>query len=67
MANDFYTGPIGADLAGADLSYFVSGIVAAVVYLAARRRFAPRVAPSRRGRPRQGRPAAEDGLSQGTS
>jgi NCS1 family nucleobase:cation symporter-1 len=45
MANDFYTGPIGAALAGADLSYFVSGIVAAIVYLAARRRFAPRVTP----------------------
>ena len=41
MANDFYTGPIGVSLAGADLSYFVSGIVAAVVYLVARRRFAP--------------------------
>ncbi|MDV3123615.1 cytosine permease [Mycobacterium sp. 21AC1] len=37
MANDFYTGPIGADLAGADLSYFVSAIVAAVIYLIARR------------------------------
>ena len=41
MANNFYTGPVGAALAGADLSYFVSGIVAAVVYLALRRRFAP--------------------------
>ena len=42
MANDFYTGPIGASLDGADLSYFVSGIVAAVIYLAMRRTFAPR-------------------------
>lgn len=41
MANDFYTGPIGISLGGADLSYFVSAIVAAVVYLAARRWFAP--------------------------
>jgi NCS1 family nucleobase:cation symporter-1 len=41
MANDFYTGPIGVSLAGADLSYFVSAIVAAVIYLVARRRFAP--------------------------
>jgi nucleobase:cation symporter-1, NCS1 family len=41
MANDFYTGPIGSSLGGADLSYFVSGIVAALIYLAARR-FAPR-------------------------
>jgi NCS1 family nucleobase:cation symporter-1 len=44
MANDFYTGPIGASLAGADLSYFVSGIVAALIYVAARRRFAPHTA-----------------------
>jgi NCS1 family nucleobase:cation symporter-1 len=41
MANDFYTGPIGHSLAGADLSYFVSGVVAAVVYLVMRRRSAP--------------------------
>jgi NCS1 family nucleobase:cation symporter-1 len=41
MANDFYTGPIGVSLAGADLSYFVSAIVAAMIYLVARRRFAP--------------------------
>lgn len=45
MANDFYTGTIGASLAGADLSYFVSGIVAAVVYLVAWRRFAPHSTP----------------------
>ncbi|MBN3453906.1 cytosine permease [Mycobacterium sp. DSM 3803] len=44
MANDFYTGPVGASLAGADLSYFVSGIVAAVIYLVAKRRMAPRPA-----------------------
>jgi nucleobase:cation symporter-1, NCS1 family len=44
MANDFYTGPIGDALAGADLSYFVSGIVAAVVYLVMRPRFAPQTA-----------------------
>jgi nucleobase:cation symporter-1, NCS1 family len=37
MANDFYTGPIGSALDGADVSYFVSGIVAAVIYLAVRR------------------------------
>ena len=42
MAKDFYTGPVGSLLGGADLSYFVSGIVAAVLYLVARRRFAPR-------------------------
>jgi NCS1 family nucleobase:cation symporter-1 len=42
MANDFYTGPIGSSLDGADVSYFVSGIAAAVIYLVARRRFAPR-------------------------
>ncbi len=42
MANDFYTGPIGSALDGADLSYFVSGIVAALLYLATRRRLAPR-------------------------
>jgi nucleobase:cation symporter-1, NCS1 family len=42
MANDFFTGPIGSSLDGADLSYFVSGIVAAVIYLAMRRAFAPR-------------------------
>jgi len=47
MANDFYTGPVGHALAGADLSYFVSGIVAAIVYLIARRRFAPRSALER--------------------
>jgi NCS1 family nucleobase:cation symporter-1 len=43
MANGFYTGPVGASLAGADLSYFLSGIVAALVYLAARRWFTTRV------------------------
>jgi NCS1 family nucleobase:cation symporter-1 len=42
MANDFYTGPIGSLLGGADLSYFVSGIVAALIYITTRRRFAPR-------------------------
>jgi hypothetical protein len=42
MANDFYTGPIGSSLDGADLSYFVSGIVAALIYPVARRGFAPR-------------------------
>lgn len=41
MATDFFTGPVGSLLGGADLSYFVSGIVAAVLYLFARRRFAP--------------------------
>lgn len=41
MANDFYTGPIGAGLGGTDLSYFVSGIAAAVIYLAMRKRSAP--------------------------
>jgi NCS1 family nucleobase:cation symporter-1 len=46
MANDFYTGPIGSSLDGADVSYFVSGIAAAVIYLVARRRFAPRNAHS---------------------
>lgn len=46
MANDFYTGPIGSSLGGADVSYFVSGIVAALIYLAARHRFAPRSANS---------------------
>ncbi|MCW2556197.1 MAG: hypothetical protein JWP55_161 [Mycobacterium sp.] len=46
MANDFYTGPVGASLDGADVSYFVSGIVAALIYLVARRRFAPRDALS---------------------
>ena len=48
MANDFYTGTIGAQLDGADLSYFVSGIVAALVYLAARRWLAPRAAVAHR-------------------
>jgi NCS1 family nucleobase:cation symporter-1 len=43
MANGFFTGPVGASLAGADLSYFLSGIVAALVYLAARRWFTTRV------------------------
>ncbi len=42
MANDFYTGPVGASLAGADLSYFVSGVAAAVIYIVARRRLTPR-------------------------
>ncbi|OCB57172.1 hypothetical protein A5722_11990 [Mycobacterium vulneris] len=37
MANGFFTGPIGAALDGADLSYFVSGAVAALVYLVMRR------------------------------
>jgi len=46
MANDFYTGPIGSSLGGVDVSYFVSGIVAALIYLAARHRFAPRSANS---------------------
>ena len=46
MANDFYTGPIGSSLDGADVSYFVSGVVAALIYLVARRRFAPRNASS---------------------
>ncbi|WP_160112749.1 cytosine permease [Mycobacterium sp. 3519A] len=41
MANDFYTGPVGHALGGADLSYFVSGIVAALLYLGIRRRTAP--------------------------
>jgi hypothetical protein len=42
VANDFYTGPIGSSLDGADLSYFVSGIVAALLYPVLRARFAPR-------------------------
>jgi NCS1 family nucleobase:cation symporter-1 len=42
MANDFYTGPIGSSLDGADVSYFVSGIVAALIYLVARLGKAPR-------------------------
>lgn len=37
MANGFFTGFVGARLDGADLSYFVSGLVAAVVYFSARR------------------------------
>lgn len=37
VANDFYTGPIGERLGGADLSYFVSGILAAVIYTIWRR------------------------------
>lgn len=41
MANGLFTGPVGGMLAGADLSYFVSAIVAAVVYLATRRKLAP--------------------------
>lgn len=32
MANDFYTGPIAHRLHGADFSYFVGAIVAAVIY-----------------------------------
>lgn len=34
MANDYFTGPIGASLNDVDLSYFVSGLVAAVVFAA---------------------------------
>lgn len=34
MATDWYTGPIGKQLAGGDLSYIVSFIVAGAVYLA---------------------------------
>ncbi|MGH3628238.1 MAG: purine-cytosine permease family protein [Sciscionella sp.] len=34
MATTFYTGPVGHALGGADLSYFVSFIVAGVIYLA---------------------------------
>lgn len=44
MANGFFTGPIGAALDGADLSYFVSGAVAALVYLLMRRGSTPSVA-----------------------
>jgi nucleobase:cation symporter-1, NCS1 family len=36
----------GSSLGGADVSYFVPGIVAAPIYLAARHRFAPRSANS---------------------
>ncbi|MBX8686515.1 cytosine permease [Mycobacterium sp. 20091114027_K0903767] len=43
MANGFFTGPIGAALDGADLSYFVSGAVAALVYLVMRRGSTPSV------------------------
>lgn len=37
IANDFYTGPIAERLGGADLSYFVSGIIAAIIYTIWRR------------------------------
>jgi nucleobase:cation symporter-1, NCS1 family len=37
VANDFYTGPIGQRLGGADVSYFVSGILAAAIYAIWRR------------------------------
>jgi NCS1 family nucleobase:cation symporter-1 len=46
MANEFYTGPIGSSLDGADVSYFVSGVVAALIYLVARLGRAPRNASS---------------------
>jgi NCS1 family nucleobase:cation symporter-1 len=42
MDNYFSTGPVGHALGGADLSYFVSGIVAALLYLGIRRRTTPR-------------------------
>src|SRR5699024_9237158 len=32
MANDYFTGPIGEYLNGADLSYFVSGALAAILF-----------------------------------
>lgn len=38
MSNSWYTGPIGHDLGGADISYFVSAAVAAVVVLVFARR-----------------------------
>src|SRR5699024_1500700 len=34
MANDYFTGPIGDYLNGADLSYFVSGALAAILFAA---------------------------------
>lgn len=34
MANDYFTGPIGEYLNGADLSYFVSGALAAILFAA---------------------------------
>lgn len=37
MANDFYTGPVGQSLGDADLSYFVSPLIAALLYLVMRR------------------------------
>jgi len=38
ISNTWYTGPIGHDLGGADISYFVSAAVAAAVVLAFGRR-----------------------------
>ncbi|MGH3360733.1 MAG: purine-cytosine permease family protein [Nocardioidaceae bacterium] len=34
MGNELFTGPVAAQLGGADVSYFVSGILAAGIYLA---------------------------------
>lgn len=52
IANDFYTGPIAERLGGADLSYFVSGIIAAVMYTIWRRNLRhggrPAIPPTRR-------------------
>jgi nucleobase:cation symporter-1, NCS1 family len=43
MATDLFTGPIGHALDGADLSYFVSFLVAALIYYGASRRAAKSV------------------------
>jgi NCS1 family nucleobase:cation symporter-1 len=36
MANDFYTGPIATRFGGADTSYFISFLVAGLIYLTIR-------------------------------
>lgn len=41
MSTTWYSGPIGHDLGGADISYFVSSAVAAIVVLAVGRRTVP--------------------------
>lgn len=41
IANDLYTGPIAERLGGADLSYFVSGAIAAALYTLWRRTASP--------------------------
>jgi NCS1 family nucleobase:cation symporter-1 len=61
ISNTWYTGPIGRDLGGADISYFVSAAVAAVVVLVLGRRVPSRPIQAEVSQPNNPAVAASEG------